>query len=122
MKKIKEFCLVCYTALFFKKRVQHLIEIIFSIRLCRCRSWGNSGCLDVVFDCVELSCRINQGWYGCGWKKVCYRGLLRALVPRIGIQGAGDGVLIVDVVGPFGELFADVLEGLGQRSGNSLQR
>ena len=40
----------------------------------------------------------------------------------MGIQSAGQGVLIVEVVGAVGDLFADVLEGLGQRSGNSLQR
>ena len=40
----------------------------------------------------------------------------------MGIQGAGPGVSIVEVASIVGELFAGVLEGLGQRCGNSLQR
>ena len=39
----------------------------------------------------------------------------------MGIRGAGQGVSIVEVVGTVGELFAGVLEGIGQRS-NSLRR
>ena len=76
----------------------------------------------MVFDCVQLSCRSNQGWCGCGWKKVCCRGLLSGSIPRMGFQGAGQGVLIVEVAGIVGELFAGVLEGLIQGSGNNLQR
>ena len=40
----------------------------------------------------------------------------------MGIQSAGPDVSIVEVVGTTGELFTGVLEGLGQRIGNSLQR
>ena len=40
----------------------------------------------------------------------------------MGIQGAGQGVSIVEVVGTVGKLFAGVLEGLGQRSGNNFRR
>ena len=40
----------------------------------------------------------------------------------MGIRGAGRGVLIVEAASIVGELSAGVLEGLGQRSGNSLQR
>ena len=40
----------------------------------------------------------------------------------MGIRGAGQGVLIVEVAGIVGKLFAGVLEGLIQRSSNNLQR
>ena len=111
MKNIEEFCLVCYTAFFFKNCVQHLVQAISKIRLCRCCSWGNSGCIGIVFGSVQLSCRSNQGWSASGWKKVCYRRWLRALVPGTGIRGAGSGVSITEVVGTVGGLFAGELEG-----------
>ena len=93
-----------------------------NIRWYLCHSWGNSGYIGVVSDCVQLSCRSNQGWCGCGWKKVCCTGLIRGSVSRMGIRGAGQGVLIVEVAGIVNELFAGVLENLIQRSGNNLQR
>ena len=40
----------------------------------------------------------------------------------MGIRGAGQCVSLVVVVGTASELYAGVLEGLGQRSGNSLRR
>ena len=122
MQNIEEFCLLCYTAIFFKKCVLHLIEAISNTRLCRCRSWGNRSFVDLVFDFVQLSCRSNQGWFGCGSKKVCYRGLLKGWVPRMGIRARGQGTSIVEVVATVGELFAGVVEGLGQRSRDSLRR
>ena len=118
MKK-KEFCSVCYTALFFKKSIPHLSEAISNIR----------ACVDVVHGATAaalMSFLIAYSSHAAaikdGWKKVCYRGLLRTLVPRMGSQGAGQGESIVGVVGSVGELFAGVLEGLGQRNGNSLRR
>ena len=40
----------------------------------------------------------------------------------MGVRGAGQGVLIVEVASVVGELFAGVLEGLIRRNGINLQR
>ena len=105
-----------------KKCVPHLFVATSSIRWYRCHSWGNSGCIGVVFGFGRLSCRSNLRWFGYGWKKVYCRGLLRGWVLRMGIRGAGQDVLIVAVASIVGELSAGVLEGLVQRSGSSLQQ